>query len=127
RLGGQGRWERADSIVGLFAAATQTAVEEDQTTDVWYIERRGAAQGPCTFDELKQLAQTEILGARDRVREGRNGRWQRAATIVGLFDHRLSSRSIAGHATLSAQAIQAEKERLGTNTPSKEFDQIAAP
>lgn len=131
RLGGQGRWERADSIVGLFSVADSTpqSSEEDETTaDVWYIERRGTAQGPYTFEELKQLAQTEILGERDRVREGRNGRWQRAATLVGLFDHRLSSRSIAGHATLSAQAIQAEKERLGgTNTPSKEFDQVTAP
>jgi hypothetical protein len=108
RRGGDGRWERADAIVGLFSTESPDGEHESPggaDEAGWYVEAGKAAQGPLSFDELKRRVVEGSLGERDRVREGANGRWLRAATVVGLFDHRVQARSITGQAELAAKEL----------------------
>jgi hypothetical protein len=105
RLGRDGDWQQARTIVGLFEAAVlegaETSAAADDDAPRYYFEINAQPQGPVNWSTLRALASAGQLTPRDRIREGAQGKWLRAATAVGLFDDLTSSRSFAG---LAAQA-----------------------
>ncbi|MCX7422753.1 MAG: hypothetical protein NT013_24885 [Planctomycetia bacterium] len=53
----------------------------------WYVQTDfGALLGPMPEDALFEMARTGALLGRDRVRDGSDGAWHPAESILGLFD-----------------------------------------
>ncbi|MEZ6064613.1 MAG: GYF domain-containing protein [Planctomycetaceae bacterium] len=115
RLGKEGAWEPAGSIVGLFASAAGETAGEPITAESeagqWYYEKRGKPRGPVSWDKLRARVAVGKLTDRDRIREGEKGAWVRAGTAVGLFDDLLKQRSIVGLAAQSAAGGQQLEHR----------------
>lgn len=84
------------------AAVRQPAVAVSSTQQ-WFYSIDDRIQGPVDLEELKQLSQAGRLSPQDRVREGLDGRWFRAATVPQLFADLSRSRSVTGQAALLAR------------------------
>ncbi len=53
-------------------------------TDDWYCIATGEKQGPLSFDQLQELADTGRLRDRDRVWRGSAPKWHKASEVQGL-------------------------------------------
>jgi hypothetical protein len=101
--------------------------------DGWYYKSLGQELGPVAFPELMELVANGELTPNDFVRPGRNGAWQRAARIHGLFaeDYALEQEQLkaaAAKITLSSQrlgekALKALQQRISEPAESVEESQ----
>lgn len=55
------------------------------TTADWYYKSENGEHGPCAFDEIVDLVAQGRLQQQDDLRQGADGKWVPAASIVGLF------------------------------------------
>ncbi len=55
--------------------------------DSWYYKLFGDEFGPVTFDELVELAKSQVLASDDEVRLGESGAWRRAGSMGQLMAH----------------------------------------
>lgn len=66
------------------AAPVPAAAPEDES-DMWFYKSLGQELGPVPYAEIENLARNGELSPKDYIRPGRNGAWQRAGRISGLF------------------------------------------
>lgn len=98
RRGTNGLWQPAGEIVGLFDALLTDAASPPDAQARWFLESAGDESPGCTWSELQALVAAGRLSPRDRLREGTNPMWLRAATLPGLFTEQERSRTWAGQA-----------------------------
>ena len=107
--GADGRWQPLSSLEGLTATARDPsppeldahlaemleqvvsgptephATDAIDSTHGWYARVFGEELGPFDWEQLFELVQQEELSVSDEVRHGRDGVWEPAGEIVGLF------------------------------------------
>ncbi len=119
RLTHSSDWERADSIVGLFAYQPSpahqpsTAIDDADEPAEWYYRREGENLGPVTFSALLQLVAEGVLAPADEIRQGKLGGWMEAVSMVGLF----SRDQLIAAGYIAAPEEMAEAEPLATVLP----------
>lgn len=89
------KWQRADSLVGLFPddmlESAQAAAPEEEVSEIdegdaeWYLQRNGQVAGPVTFGRLVDMAGKGQLQRKDEIRLTKLGAWMEADSMVGLF------------------------------------------
>ena len=91
--------------------------------DSWYYKLFGDEFGPVTFDELVELAKSQVLASDDEVRLGESGAWRRAGSMGQLMAHMPSgahlpsgANSLSGHnITIPTEAKHASASASGSS------------
>ncbi|WP_419192755.1 DUF4339 domain-containing protein [Kolteria novifilia] len=63
-------------------------MSDKQQSSRWYYEREGKKEGPCTFEELRRLAESGVISERTKIGNATSRQWIRAGNVPGLLGNR---------------------------------------